>query len=450
MRRFTSFFVAILLSLAGLAGGARAQSTGLVFLDPGTYNGIPIAELPYSGDALPASIDLSAAMPPPSDQGNQQSCVGWAVAYALKTYDEQQKRGWSITGSGGAPLAARTFSPAFIYNQINNGNDNGSFITHALSLVAQKGVASLATAPYSPMDYHSQPSPVAQAEAAAYKILTWRRVNATNPVEVKSLLAAKFPIVIGALVDQSFKNLPAGSVWTASGGGPGGGHAMVVVGYDDAKMAFKVMNSWGPSWSENGFGWIGYGQFAAVVREAYQVVGTKQAPSETGPGPMPSTPSPGPTPVILNPTPPSVPAQGSSIRVTNVIHNIQLSPGVVGMRIDGQVSVPSGIQGMMQVVVTFTTSGGNRPVPAIVPTFATPLGQAATGTPPVTLTGAGINNLAWYAVIPYCALGVPKGQMCLPYPVSAPLRSDLMGHTTLFIDNFGAASGPSIPFFVVL
>jgi len=44
-------------------------------------------------------------------------------------------------------------------------------------------------------------------------------------------------------------------------------HALVAVGYDDAKVingpfgssgAFRVRNSWGPAWGEGGYGWLPY------------------------------------------------------------------------------------------------------------------------------------------------------------------------------------------------
>ena len=52
------------------------------------------------------------------------------------------------------------------------------------------------------------------------------------------------------------------------------GHAMCVVGYDDDMYggAFEVQNSWGTRWGNNGYIWIRYGDFAAFVHEAYDIV----------------------------------------------------------------------------------------------------------------------------------------------------------------------------------
>lgn len=46
---------------------------------------------------------------------------------------------------------------------------------------------------------------------------------------------------------------------------------MAVVGYDDAKSAMLVINSWGSDWGDHGYGWIGYETFSRMVKEAYVV-----------------------------------------------------------------------------------------------------------------------------------------------------------------------------------
>ncbi len=41
---------------------------------------------------------------------------------------------------------------------------------------------------------------------------------------------------------------------------PGDGHCVLIVGFDDAKGAWLVRNSWGTGWGTLGYGWFGYGQ----------------------------------------------------------------------------------------------------------------------------------------------------------------------------------------------
>ena len=56
-----------------------------------------------------------------------------------------------------------------------------------------------------------------------------------------------------------------------------GGHAMVIVGYDDRKQAFKLINSWSTDWGKKGFGWVSYDLLEATVAngdrfEAYVMI----------------------------------------------------------------------------------------------------------------------------------------------------------------------------------
>lgn len=41
---------------------------------------------------------------------------------------------------------------------------------------------------------------------------------------------------------------------------PSDGHCVMIVGFDDAKKAWLVRNSWGTGWGTLGYGWFGYGQ----------------------------------------------------------------------------------------------------------------------------------------------------------------------------------------------
>ncbi len=247
------------------------KETGVEEVDPKNYATFPSSSLNsdlLGGDSPPSqptSVDLSPNFPTPGDQGQQGSCVGWATAYALKTYQERIEEGWSLNTS------SHLFSPAFIYNQINHHDDNGSYISDALDLAVNKGVATLAAMPYSDRDYLTQPSNDAFAEALSYKAKKWYKINDTS--QIKAALVNRRPVVCGISVYQSFYHLSGtNSVYNTAQGNNLGGHAVTIVGYDDNTFggAFKVINSWGLNWGDNGYFWLPY-SFASqgIISETY-------------------------------------------------------------------------------------------------------------------------------------------------------------------------------------
>ena len=115
------------------------------------------------------------------------------------------------------------------------------------------------------------------------KALTWDYVSSApqevaSTEEIKRALIVYGPVVT-TLVSDSCLKLYGGGVfneeqnWYVSGGKKTvrrGNHILLIVGWDDAKGAWLVKNSYGTEWGENGFGWIKYGsnnigQFSAWI-----------------------------------------------------------------------------------------------------------------------------------------------------------------------------------------
>jgi hypothetical protein len=101
-----------------------------------------LASTPLLGN-VPSELDLADKFPRPGNQGQQSSCVGWAISY-LKAYQEGIERRW--------PLASphHQFSPAYVYNQIRGvqGCIGGSTYVDAMNLLRRDGIATLAAFPY--------------------------------------------------------------------------------------------------------------------------------------------------------------------------------------------------------------------------------------------------------------------------------------------------------------
>ena len=220
--------------------------------------------------SIPSSADLSADFPPPKSQGTQPSCVGWAVAYALKSYQEHIERRWGFTSD------RHLMSPAYVYNQIKLPW-GGAQIVDGLNLLVDKGVSSLDTMPYMQNNDTDEPSPAAEIEAPYYRIATWGKVkrdsHSTFVLEIKRHLIARRPVVIGIHVNDDFVLKKGNRIYDDPSGQFLGlsrnRHAVVIVGYDDAMSAFKFINSWGTNYGENGYGWIDYTASKHLIKEAY-------------------------------------------------------------------------------------------------------------------------------------------------------------------------------------
>jgi hypothetical protein len=175
-------------------------------------------------------------------------------------------------------ITAGAFSALYIYNQINAGCDYGSMINNACQLLVDEGDVLYAN--YDQDDYRCarKPTPEDQAAASNYKILDWMKLfEIEDPAEkkvqaTKAALAQYRPVIIGMKLRSGFQDVK--EYWDPNSGGQGysGGHAMTVIGYDDYKEAFEVMNSWGTDWGNEGYFWIKYDDYAEVTKYGYQLI----------------------------------------------------------------------------------------------------------------------------------------------------------------------------------
>jgi Concanavalin A-like lectin/glucanases superfamily/Papain family cysteine protease len=226
---------------------------------------------------LPTSYFLN--MPAPANQGAQGSCVSWAVAYATQSYNMNKANGTNY----GTPQ--NLCSPKYVYNQSKyypNDCNGGSTYPAAFEVLKTKGVCTWSDMPYNDTECSLLPNSLQNTAAAKNKIIKWERVNKNDITNIKTILYSGFPVMIAVIVDQSFYNLQSPYIWSSKYGNTSGGHAITVVGYDDNKSAFKVQNSWGANWKDNGHLWISYSFFSQAVRneECYVVYPAITSPSD--------------------------------------------------------------------------------------------------------------------------------------------------------------------------
>ncbi|MBL6928382.1 MAG: C1 family peptidase [Rhodospirillales bacterium] len=263
-------------------------SLGLIFQSTDLYLSFKSFSPPFN-KAVPVKTDLSGYFPRVGSQGGQASCVAWAVAYAMKSYQEKAERDWKRN------TGRTVFSPAYVYNQIKpEGCDEGSYISDALKLLKKQGVATWASFPYSDKACDRKPSANVRDAAKEFQIHDWGRVEFDDLNDIKGFLAAGYPITVGATIYKNFMRWNSSAIYKAQEGRRVGGHAMVIVGYDDERKALRLINSWGRKWGDSGFVWVSYDlvQSGKFIKEAYVTI-DEQAPKPPKKEEFPAPPASG-------------------------------------------------------------------------------------------------------------------------------------------------------------
>lgn len=232
---------------------------------------------PRAYASLPSKFDISTDsttakyFPPVGSQGEIGSCVAWATTYYQFTYEANRKRGIT-TGTDENNI----YSPAFVYNYLNGGKNQSTNLGEAYALLNQHGAMKLADFPYDNNNYSYE---WPDNEEKIIEALNYRPTSSYINVEstlspgfeaVKSMIAQGNVAVITTNISGYKWGKTSSGEWCVvrSSKTPIGSHAMAVVGYDDnikitadgetLTGAFKLVNSWGTDWQNDGFTWVAY------------------------------------------------------------------------------------------------------------------------------------------------------------------------------------------------
>ena len=223
--------------------------------------------------ATRGSVDLTKEkyFPPIGNQGQQGSCASWAVDYYVHTYMEAKEHDWNASSGNLSYL----MSPAWAYNRIDSGVDQGSTFYDNAMVLKTWGSATMATMPYSASNHVDWGTQRAMREAPLYKIQNFYFIPETSVVtKIKELLNQGIPVAFGINAKIPFYNDPSSYNYIITSNQYSTDlqpdHGETIVGYDDSISAngdigaFKVANSWGAGWGDNGFYWVTYKAFKEV------------------------------------------------------------------------------------------------------------------------------------------------------------------------------------------
>jgi len=208
---------------------------------------------------------------PPDDQGPNNSCTAHAGTSLVEYFENRI--------SGNYEKKSKMFLYKVTRNLMDFEGDTGAFVRSTMKALVLFGVPPEKYWPYTNDKIKEEPTQFCYAFGQNYQAIQYYRLDKQNTQrdevlqEIKINIVKQLPVMFGFTV---YNNISA----SKKNGGliafPSkknkllGGHAVVVIGYDDKKVieiaedndktigAFKIRNSWGEDWGEEGYGWLPY------------------------------------------------------------------------------------------------------------------------------------------------------------------------------------------------
>lgn len=199
-------------------------------------------------EKLPKSVNLRSHDSPIQDQGQLGSCTANALAGNLDFLKKQKLK------------KVFDFSRLFIYYnerviEHTVTTDSGAMLRDGIKSLVKLGACPEKEWPYDVSMFTQKPSAKDYQDALKYQITAYYRIKSLE--QMKHTLATGYPFVFGFSVYESFESVEVAKTGIVPLPQKHerllGGHAVMAVGYDDAKEQFIIRNSWGVGWGIQGY-----------------------------------------------------------------------------------------------------------------------------------------------------------------------------------------------------
>ena len=197
------------------------------------------------------SIDLTEWASPIEDQWQLGSCTAQAIV-----------GGYELLLNKNYPDRFVDLSRLFVYYNArlfenDTHKDVGAYIHDGIKAVSDFGICQESIWPYNVEMFTVKPTPYAYSNAQKYKLLFYNRTTTIS--QMIEALHLGLPVIIGVYLFNEFNEVSKDNPilkMPRSDKETGGGHAMCITGYNRIDNLFKVRNSFGINWGDNGYCYI--------------------------------------------------------------------------------------------------------------------------------------------------------------------------------------------------
>ncbi len=194
------------------------------------------------------------SLPPVRNQGNIGSCCSHAAIGAYEIELLMQKPHKFLEGS-------ELYHYFNVRHYINGegDRDEGQTIRDGCKCLDKYHMATEYACPYDVSKFNVKPSWVSYLTSGAYKITQYEQLLDLDAI--KHAVTQNIPVLFGTECFESLFKLNLVNYIYIPSGNNVGGHALLVVGYDNQKEVFIIRNSWGSRWGNGGYFEYPYAEF---------------------------------------------------------------------------------------------------------------------------------------------------------------------------------------------
>ncbi|GAB4051888.1 hypothetical protein [Spirosoma litoris] len=279
-----SLFMVLTLLIMGRVSMAQEISNDELLPDESGADQLELSAYEYgdgSKSTTASALSLRKYCPTVRSQAGLPTGVrlGLVFGYYSMTILKGRQYQWSA-----AQIEKEAFSAFFPFESLPKNETNcqiGKDFLKAMETVLT-GIGNVKAAAYdrSSVNCHNHPVDRWRQQAARHQIDRLERVfdnrdaDARKELRSKQSIQAGRPVVAIMLIDRGFMQL-GGDTWRRNDEllyERPTWQPVVVVGYDDKRRAFEIVNCMGSSWGNGGFAWVSYEDFARRVGVAVQLI----------------------------------------------------------------------------------------------------------------------------------------------------------------------------------